>query len=466
MHYFSNSTLNIDFNYSNDMQNPDSSDNNLLILQQPVPLNEEDFEKIIAQKTLENIDDEYFQQLFNKSKTEADLALLLPEALDNNEFIGIANNSLEITIQNIINNALDGHGNVSYNLLFQLCDFNQNEQLYIANDKDEKQIQETLPNFIAQRFANIPYMFQTTNFINHIATLNTARAKGGDGLHMVDAQNLYQDAQGFENLLTPAQKAKMYYLQSEVFRKANIMPNTFAEPPACEGELNCLQLALNNTDDYKIVSCCFDRFKKQTTGSKGNLFEKNINNLIEAYKRVLENSSRDDILYHSNQKIAALYFEKTRLKSITKYFDAKDRANLNWSAFYLKQAYKNAPQNDCIATLNNMLEIYTLLNNKSMIFNVKKQRIKHLPPQDSINALIDLAIEAPDKFSDKEIKGIWSKLKKSKIPTEGKVILGQKYVDYLPRLTKDKEYINQICQTVNRQKANIALFPSRKKKSR
>ncbi len=89
-----------------------------------------------------------------------------------------------------------------------------------------------------------------------------------------------------------------------------------------------------------------------------------------------------------------------------------------------------------------------------------------MPTQDKINASIDLATEMPDKFSSKEIEEIWGSLKKAKISDESKYILGQKYVESLPSLTKDKEYIHRVEQELQQNSTNALFVLKRKKRSR
>ena len=464
MKFFSNNTLGdetISFN-SNSKENEQTK---TFILYPPEAFTDKRFEEVIAKKTLENMTDEQFLKIFSQQKEEVDLEKIVPEAINNDAFVKFANNSLDNTLQEVINYALDGKKDVSYGLLFQLCDFTPEEQQYIALNKTAEQIQEALPEFMELRFANLPYLTHLISFIEHADKIHKGRERGTIGLPMMEAQELYQEAQTYESILKPAQQAKMYYLQSEVFRKSNVMPNSYGEGPACESELQCLLKALVNSDDLKIVTCCHDRFKSQSKNVNSQIFRENTNNIIAAYKRVLAKTKAPDEKYRTNKKLASLYWDKTEPKQLSKNLDPKDKANLRWSAYYLKQAYENAPKNNCISTLNDMLKIYRLLNNPQMIFNIKKERLNYLPAQDKINASIDLAAEMPDKFTPKDIEGIWLSLKKAKIADESKYILGQKYIDYLPKLTQDKTYISKAENEFNLQNLK-AIFTLKRKKSR
>lgn len=470
MKFFSNNTLGegtVSFASNPSEKAQENTQETTLILYPPAALTEENFEQIIAKKTLENMSDEQFQKIFGQSKEGIDdVTQIIPAALGNASFVKYANKSLANTMQEIINFALDGKKEISYGLLFQICDFSTSEKQYIALNKTAEQIQEALPEFMELRFSNLPYLTQVIGFIDHADKIHKGRERGTIGLPMMEAQELYQEAQTYENILKPEQQAKMYYLQSEVFRKSNIMPNSFGEGPACESELQCLLKALVNSNDLKIVTCCHDRLKSQAKNVNSSVFKSNANNLIAAYKRVLAKTKAPDELYRANKKLASLYWDKTEPKQLSKNLDAKDRANLRWSAYYLKQAYENAQKNNCISTLNDMLKIYTMLNNQQMIFNIKKERLNYLPTQDKINASIDLATEMPDKFSSKEIEEIWGSLKKAKLSDESKYILGQKYVESLPRLTKDKEYIHRVEQELQQNSTNALFVLKRKKRSR
>ena len=465
MKFFSNNTLgdeSISF-ASNPAENEQPQ---TIILYPPEAFTDERFEEVIAKKTLENMTDEQFLKIFSQQKDGIDLEKIVPDAVNNDVFVKFANKSLDNTMQEVINYALDGKKEISYSLLFQICDFTPEEQQYIALNKTAEQIQESLPEFMELRFANLPYLTHLVGFINHADKIHQGRERGTIGLPMMEAQQLYQESQAYESILKPSQQAKMYYLQSEVFRKSNVMPNSYGEGPACESELQCLLKALVNSDDLKIVTCCHDRLKSQSKNVNSQTFSNNTNNIIAAYKRVLAKTKAPDEKYRANKKLASLYWDKTEPKQLSKNLDPKDKANLRWSAYYLKQAYENAPKNNCISTLNDMLKIYRLLNNPQMIFNIKKERLNYLPAQDKINASIDLAAEMPDKFTPKDIEGIWSSLKKAKISDESKYILGQKYIEFLPKITKDKEYIHRIEQDFQQTNTNPLLVLKRKKKSR
>lgn len=465
MKFFSNNTLG-DETISFASNHAENQQPKTIILYPPEAFTDERFEEVIAKKTLENMTDEQFLKIFNQQKDGVDLEKIVPDAVNNDVFVKFANKSLDNTMQEVINYALDGKKDISYSLLFQICDFTAEEQQYIALNKTAEQIKEALPEFMELRFANLPYLTHLVSFIEHADKIHQGRERGTIGLPMMEAQQLYQESQAYESILKPAQKAKMYYLQSEVFRKSNVMPNSYGEGPACESELQCLLKALVNSDDLKIVTCCHDRLKSQAKNVNSQIFRENTNNIIAAYKRVLTKTKAPDEKYRANKKLASLYWDKTETKQLSKNLDPKDKANLRWSAYYLKQAYENAPKNNCISTLNDMLKIYRLLNNPQMIFNIKKERLNYLPVQDKINASIDLAAEMPEKFASKDLEDIWTSLKKAKITDESKYILGQKYIEFLPKITKDKEYINRIEQDFHKTSTNTLLVLNRKKKSR
>lgn len=464
MKYFSNNTLGDEKISFSSNSAPEQQDT--IVLYPPEAFTLDAFEKVIAKKTIENMSDAEFQKIFSKKKDSIDLEQIIPDAINNDDFVKFANKSFDKTLEEVIDYALDGKKDISYSLLFQLCDFTSKEQQYIALNKTTEQIQEALPEFMELRFANMPYLTSLISFTNLADKIHNGRERGTIGFPMMEAQELYQEAQMYERILTPLQKAKMYYLQSEVFRKSNILPNSYTEGAACESEIQCLLKALVNSNDLKIVTCCHDRLKSQSQNVNRNIFINNSNNIIAAYKRVLAKSKKPDELYRANKKLATLYWEKTEPKRLNKKLEPKDRANLRWSAFYLKKAYENAPKNNCISTLNDMLKIYRLLENRQMIFNIKKERINYLPKQDKINASIDLAIEMPDKFTTQDIATIWDNLKKVKMPLEGKHILQQKYVDYLPQITKDKTFIDKVTNEFNQQDLSTFLLLKRKNKQK
>ena len=465
MKFFSNNTLG-DETISFASNPTENAQTKTIILYPPEPFTDEHFEEVIAKKTLENMSDEEFQKIFSQNKDGVDLEKIVPDAINNDAFVKYANKSLDNTLQEVIDYALDGKKDISYSLLFQICDFTPEEQQYIALNKTAEQVQEALPEFMELRFANMPDLTHLVGFIDQADKIHQGRERGTIGLPMMEAQELYQQAQLYEGILKPTQRAKMYYLQSEVFRKSNVMPNAYGEGPACESELQCLIKALVNSDDLKIITCCHDRLKSQSQNANRNIFDNNTNNIIAAYKRVLTKSTEPDELYRANKKLASLYWEKTEPKRLNKRLEPKDRANLRWSAFYLKKAYENAAKNNCISTLNNMLKIYRLLENRQMIFNIKKERINYLPKQDKINASIDLAIEMSDKFTTKDIETIWDNLKTVKMPLEGKHILQQKYVDYLPQITKDKTFIDKVTNEFNQQDLSAFFLLKRRNKQK
>lgn len=454
MHYTSDNTLNIPqnsiiYNSFSDSANADK-------LQHPEPLSIDNFGEIVTMQTLSTMEPEEFSTFFGMEKTTENMQKALNSSEENQEFVEYANDCLELTIQTIMNTALDGKIDQAYNLINIMAGYNEEDKAFITENRSSQEVKDVLPKFLAHRFMFIPDMSSVVKFVSNANELHQARARGALGMNMVDAQSLYQELDVLEDNLTDGQKAKLCFLGAEVFRKANYIPGSYGEPPACDSELRCLQKALLNTCDIKIVTCCYDRMKQQIPFAKNgfaNIFAENNHNFIDAYQRVLDNSNHPEDKYKANQQIATLYEAKTERNRISfRPLDYKDTANLKWAEYYRKQAYACAPEGHGLEALNELLKVQKLLGIEANIAATKAERLNYMSPKDRINALIDLAAEHPQINGDKRLKMAWKELKKSGLDADAVLIMAEKIKSLLPNVSSDHKFISLVEKTVANRK--------------
>lgn len=454
MHYTSDNTLNIPQNSITYNSFSDSADT--AELQHPKALSIDNFGEIVTMQTLSALDPEDFSTFFGMEKTTENMQKAFNSSEDNEDFVTYANDCLELTMQTIMDSALDGKIEQAYNLIKMMAGYNEADKAFIADNRNSQEIKDVLPKFLAHRFMYIPDMSCVVTFVSNANELHQARARGALGMNMVDAQNLYQELDVMEGNLTDGQRAKLYFLGAEVFRKANYIPGSYGEPPACDSELRCLQKALLNTSDMKIVTCCYDRMKQQIPYAKNgfaNIFDENNHNFIDAYQRVLNNSNHPEDKYKAYQQIASLYEAKTgRGKVSFQPRDYKDTANLKWAEYYRKQAYANAPEGHGLEALNELLKVQQRLGIEANIAATKAERLSYMAPKDRINALIDLAAEHPQINGDKRLKAAWKELKKSGLDADATLIMAEKINYLLPKVSSDQKFISLVEKTVANRK--------------
>lgn len=424
--------------------------------QAPGPLSLELFSQVITIQTITTLEPKDFKLLFGLPKNIENMNKALQSGEENPGFVQYANACLEKAIQTIMDMALEGKIDQAYNMIYQFAGFNEEEKAFITNGRSSDEIKEVMPQFLRQRFMFIPDMNNLLQFVSNAKELHQARTRGSLGLNMVDAQNLYQELDILEGNMTAGQKAKLYFLGAEVFRKANYIPGSYGEPPACDSELRCLQKALLNTSDLKIVTCCYDRMKQQIPYFKkaqANVFADNNHNFIDAYQRVLENSNHPEDHFKAYGQIASLYIDKIDQHKISiQQRDYRDTANLQWAEYYLRQAYKKSPQEYRLEAINNLLSAQKLLGNEEKIIKTKEERLKYLPTKDRINALIDLSAEHSALKGDKPLKRAWRELGKADLDPEAKAIISGKIEHFMRQISKDKKFISSVEKNVANRK--------------
>ena len=218
--------------------------------------------------------------------------------------------------------------------------------------------------------------------------------------------------------LVPEFLAAGYYNLSVLYR--NLGKNVLlysSSKEINEDESACLQKVLDYSADYKRIEYCTNRLKN----SKSNMHA-----IRAAYRRALTTAEKPYDLYKINMALAQTYIDES---SAVGFITTDKEEKFNRAEFYLKEAYKNAPEGDKLS----MLKKISLLQKQVGHFDDwvetrTHMALKLLENEDRVHVLLDIG----QKFSDPNKKRAYFEralnetIRSKKISAEKKRYLVQK----------------------------------------
>ncbi len=436
--------------YNTDEQNKEQKK---IFLYPPQPLTREKFGDIVIRETISLMDDDEFVEAFGKSRQEIDDPVVC--VAQNEELslkiIAQSNAILGATVHKIQDLALDNRITDAQNILLNLSKFSEDDQRYIAAVEGENAPYE-LPKYIKSRFTNIDEINSLISFVEAIEAAHTAANAQTTGFTIYTAETINSEFENFEPDLTQEQQAKMYYLASRLFRKANFVPGCYTEPAPGTGEIDCLKKVLNKTSDTKLIACCrTNRFKTSTFGDKA---------LIAAYKRALQNENSSYRRYKINTQIGDLYQERINNHKISlQGHTSEDIKNLRKAELCYLAAKEEAPESERLNALKKIAELQKLLGNKTRWAETKEEMAytPQFTPTDRCQALIRLAVAMKDEAGFVYMEKALKEIKKAKLKKVEKNRLFDLAVESAQEMTRKEE----ILSSVNKSIANYKLTPNK-----
>lgn len=445
-----------DIDIQNTEDSADGQMSELTTLYAPRPLTYNEFHKIIISEYIDLLDEAEFAETFGCEKTSENIdglvqgKIKLPKSA-----IKAMENSMNATIKAMQNFVLEGKAESAWPMAERLSHFSQQDMQYIAYKEGNTL---NLHPYVRLRFSNIPEMLWTLDFIENVEKANEISSSNTSGINMKNAEKIYNALRQYEPNLDAEQKSSIYFLSSELFRRAQIVPGTYSEPKPCRKEIYCLKMVLENTSTPSLIDCCLDRMS-----SVNSLLTENIPLFITAYKRALSGKMTlfPEDSYRLNSQIAQLYLKDSERRPIGFVSSADNSAvNLHWAEYFYHQAYKSAPDNNNkIAALKAMGQIQNRLGNGDKAIEHFVQAAKLLPAPEKYEKLIETA--NTDHNSVKALRLIRqtiSQLKKDKLPAEMKNILFQKALTIVRHKYDDEKVIS----SVERLMTNTVLTPNKK----
>ena len=405
----------------------------------PRPLTDENFEEILIRKYFDSMSNEDFMKVFHCEPTDENIDRLLED--DSNfprKFLTFVKKSMMETYKVIQNLALDGKSEVAWSMIESLAAFSTEELKYIHYKEGDN---PDLTKYIRLRFSQIGHMFHTLNFIQTVEEAHQI-SDGSAVVTMKNAEKLYNKLRSYEPNLNAEQKSSVYYLASEIFRRAQIVPGIYHEPKPCDKEIFCLRMVLDNTSLPGMVDCCLDRMSRDA-----KILKKNIPLLISAYKRVLKNRHviypEDD--YRLNSQIAELY--QKNISSTCMAFsgaDIKDQGNLSWAEYFYRQAAKKAPNNHKkYEAMNAIAKVQTILGDSKKAHKTLMTAAALLPKPDCYEKMLDIASKE-DQGAIQTIKQTIKKINREKMSVQIKNILFDKALSVTRLKTRDEKVISSV----------------------
>lgn len=424
--------------------NPQSQDSEsseqIIKLYAPQPLTEEQFDEILIRKYFALMDNRSFKQLFGKDLTSENVDHILSDGAHfPSNLLRVIKQSVLATYKTIENMAIDGKSEVAWNMIENLCAFSPNDLRYIhykeGNTPDYKP-------YIRARLSQVDHISNVLDFIDLIDEANEISASNSAVISMKNAEKIYSNLRLYEPNLDAEQKSNIYYLSSEVFRRAQIIPGVYREPSPCTKEIFCLRMVLENTSQLSLIDCCMGRIS-----SDNNILKQNIPLLIAAYKRVLKKQQTifPEDEYRINSQIADLYKSGVNApKSSYTGPDLQDISNLRWAEYYYNQAYKKAPNNNKkYEALTSVAQVQRLLGESSRARNNLVKAAYFLPKPDCHEKALDIAAQDKD-YGILLIKQSLKKIKKDRLPVGIKNILYDKALRITHQQTKDPQVISSV----------------------
>lgn len=436
--------------YNTDEQNKEPQK---IYLYPPQPLSREEFGDIVIRENINLMDDAEFVELFGKTKQEIEdpVACIAQDEELSEKIITQSNLMLAATMYKIQDLALDNRIADAQNILLNLSKFSEDDQRYISAVEGENAPYE-LPKYIKSRFTNIEEISALIGFVEAIEAAHTAVNAETAGFTLYTAETINSEFENFEPDLSEEQQAKMYYLASRLFRKANFVPGCYTEPTPGTGEIESLKKVLDKTSDTKLIACCrTSRFKAGTFDDKA---------LIIAYKRALANETHPYRRYKINTQIGDLYRDRFKNNKVSfNRQNAEDIKNLRKAELYYITAKEEAPDNEKLNALKKIAELQKLLGNKAKWAETKEEMAysPQFTPTDRCQALISLAVAMKDEAGFVYMEKALKEIKKSKLKKAEKHRLYDLASESAPEMTRKEE----ILSSVNSSIANYKLTPNK-----
>lgn len=438
--------------YNTDEQNQEPQK---IYLYPPQPLSREEFGDIVIRENISLMDDNEFVETFGKDRQEIDdpfTYIAQHQELSDN-IVNQSNLLLANTMHKVLDLALDNRIADAQNILLNLSRFSEDDQRYISAVEGEKAPYE-LPKYIKSRFANIEEISAIIGFVESLEAAHTAANAETSGFTLYTAETINSEFENFELNLSEEQQAKMYYLASRLFRKANFVPGCYTEPAPGPGEIESLKKVLDKTSDIKLIACCrTNRFKAGTFDDKA---------LIIAYKRALTNENHPYRRYKINTQIGDLYRERVKNNKVSfNRHNAEDIKNLRKAELYYITAKEEAPENEKLNALKKIAELQKLLGNKAKWAETKEEMAysPQFTPTDRCQALISLAVAMQDEAGFVYMEKALKEIKKSKLKKGEKDRLFDLASESAQEMTRKEE----ILSSVNTSIANYKLTPNKQR---
>ena len=411
-----------------------------LELSPPRPLSLEQFTRIVVLNQIKEMSSEEFKNTFrcepiqeNIEKLITDVSCLPPD------FINSCQESWIEIVKMMQNFALDGKPEISWNIAESYASFTPEELQYI-NAKSNGD--PDMHPYIKTRFSEISDVLLTLDFVETVEMANTISSLTTTAVSMKNAEKLYNKLRYYEKNLEDEQKASIYFLSSEVFRRSQIVPGIYHEPKPCSKEIFCLRMVLDNTAEPGMVDCCLNRLSAHT-----DVLKQNIPQLINAYKRVIkkQNTIFPEDKYRINTQIAQLY-QKSMGQACNSFtgLSIQETSTLHWAEYYYRQAAKEAPTN--IKKYDAMMSISDIQVSLGMIdkaHRTAQNAVKLLPQPDCYERALDL-VAKDRKYAIPTIKRTLKKINQANIPVGIKNILYNKALQITHQKTKDAKVISSV----------------------
>ncbi len=424
-----------------------------IYLYPPQPLSREEFGEIVIKENISLMDDNEFLETFGKPKSEIDDPFEYANQHEDvaQQILLQSNALLGASINKMRDLALDNRIADAQNMLLNLSRFSEDDQRYITTVEGENAPYE-LPKYIKSRFTNIEEITALISFIEAFEAAHTAANAETAGFTVYTAETINSEFENFEPDLSEEQQAKMYYLASRLFRKANFVPGCYTEPAPGTGEIDCLKKVLDKTSDTKLIACCrTNRFKIETFGDKA---------LISAYKRALLNESNPYRRYKINTQIGSIYQERVKKHKISlQGHNSEDIKNLRKAELCYLAAKEEAPESERLNALKKIAELQKLLGNKARWAETKEEMAytPQFTPTDKCQALISLAVAMKDEAGFVYMEKALKEIKKSKLKKVEKNRLFDLAAESAQEMTRKEE----ILSSVNKSIANYKLTPNK-----
>lgn len=449
---------NIEENINTTENNEGSSENmeTKKILHAPRPLTEEEFSNIITLSYMECLPDKKFMKVFECEKSSENIAQFINGDKEfTDKQIKAINKNLSLTIKEIQNHALDGNHEVAIGILEHLANFSTDDLSYI-NYKEGNQ--PNITPYLYTRFSQVPGLFYTLQFVDYVNAANQIGSTVDSAINMKNAEKIYSNLRGYESNLDNQQKSTMYFLASEVFRKAQIVPGLSSEPKPSSKEVYCLKMVLSNTNSLTLTDCCLDRLSDYT-----KLLQDNIPLLISAYKRVLADKKTifPEDAHRINSQIASLYQQKAQSSHISGFqgLQPDTITNLKWAEMFYRRAFAMAPdKRHEVSSLHSIAKVQSLLGLKQEAINTYLEAAYLIPEPERYENILDIAQQLENTEMQKLILNTVKKIKRAKIDNDIKQVLYTKSLEIIKRKSHDDKVISSVERLVT----NTKLTPNKK----
>lgn len=342
----------------------------------PRPMDNDDYNQIIATLAFNSLSDEQTMFLTGMSKENPDFL----EKIEQNK--DIANRLIEHQsdficqyLNKIDNFALNGKINKAYTMLVEIADFSEDDYIFM-NESGTSPL-----NYLETRFENIEEISNQLDFLERVNIINS-------GQEIKNPSMFCKRLVEYEDNLELEQKAKLNMLCAQTFKGSLVTVQGTLLAPAVADYKSYLEKAINQSSDYNIIADCHSGIEALGQIKNNRIFK-------DAYRKVLDKAKKEKDnrnIYNASKKLAGFYKEEYNAIGYKTENSPQFKSLLKSERYYIDaiDAYKKENKSYNNSDLRELASIQSAIPNNDGWISTKTKIANSLKGTDKYKVLISI----------------------------------------------------------------------------